>query len=542
MQTRATAGLPPPHIVEIDENAAGKDYIIGDVHGMRVCLERVLAQLTEHDRLFIVGDLVDRGDDDAGVVELIMRQPAGKVYCVRGNHEDICLAAIAEYEATVERWHQMTDDDCQRLISSIERYEQDDETSDVVWRHLVNGGGWLIRLFKEELREGMIDIVDGRAVYQTGSRVAAIKHFFEGLPYIISVMHDYELGRLPFRIVHADLPLPESDFETKLIEKDYYLTPNEITYATWARDGSAYPHHEIQINDELHNFCERITYVGHTIVSDQSMAVRPKGNVVDTDIGTYAYKAVMLVNHTDRRAAIVGESNLMLDEVIKTVNAYLATQLESELIIAAGGGDLDQIAYLIKMGANPAKGIYVYDDNGRQVNAMMIAIVNEQHAVVSRFLQNGYDAVANDGMVFHFAVRGRMTEIVEIFLKERPDLVDVLAEDGYNALHWAVLKGWNDMARILLQHRASPIVQVGSGNQNEKNQHKDLLAQSLTTDTELRAMLGEAEKAQAAKKTVSVSQSFASTFPSSSGARAAEPQNDRIVLPSPPIAGTKNKN
>ena len=45
-------------------------------------------------RLWLVGDLVDRGPDGVGVIELVRRlQREGDVHCLLGNHELLLLAA-----------------------------------------------------------------------------------------------------------------------------------------------------------------------------------------------------------------------------------------------------------------------------------------------------------------------------------------------------------------------------------------------------------------------------------------------------------------
>lgn len=67
-----------------------RTIIVGDVHGCREELERLLDHvgLGSDDRLVMVGDLVVRGPDPAGVVELLMKLGAQSV---RGNHEDRLL-------------------------------------------------------------------------------------------------------------------------------------------------------------------------------------------------------------------------------------------------------------------------------------------------------------------------------------------------------------------------------------------------------------------------------------------------------------------
>lgn len=66
-------------------------YIIGDVHGCRKELEELLAELdpTTDDLIVFVGDLVRKGPDNRGVVELV--RSASNMLTVRGNNEEKLL-------------------------------------------------------------------------------------------------------------------------------------------------------------------------------------------------------------------------------------------------------------------------------------------------------------------------------------------------------------------------------------------------------------------------------------------------------------------
>jgi hypothetical protein len=78
---------------------------VGDVHG---CLDALLELLREAGlvdasgawcgadaRLWLVGDLVDRGPDGIGVIDLVRSlQEAGDVRCLLGNHEPLLLGAL----------------------------------------------------------------------------------------------------------------------------------------------------------------------------------------------------------------------------------------------------------------------------------------------------------------------------------------------------------------------------------------------------------------------------------------------------------------
>ena len=76
---------------KVKANAAGRDFVVGDVHGMFDSVERALAKVDfdpERDRLFCVGDLIDRGPRSRDVVQFLA-QPF--VHAVCGNHEDALL-------------------------------------------------------------------------------------------------------------------------------------------------------------------------------------------------------------------------------------------------------------------------------------------------------------------------------------------------------------------------------------------------------------------------------------------------------------------
>ena len=72
-------------------------FAIGDIHGSRDQLERLLARLHADytvDALWFVGDLVNRGPDSAGVIRCI-KALGGRAITVMGNH-DLALLGILQ--------------------------------------------------------------------------------------------------------------------------------------------------------------------------------------------------------------------------------------------------------------------------------------------------------------------------------------------------------------------------------------------------------------------------------------------------------------
>jgi serine/threonine protein phosphatase 1 len=72
-------------------------YAIGDIHGMRDELAKLLANLPlePSDRLIFIGDYVDRGPDPKGVVDLLI-ELAQQRECIflMGNHEAMFLSFL----------------------------------------------------------------------------------------------------------------------------------------------------------------------------------------------------------------------------------------------------------------------------------------------------------------------------------------------------------------------------------------------------------------------------------------------------------------
>lgn len=101
-----------------ERNTVGSDFVVGDIHGCFSKLEEQLDVLSFDpltDRLFSVGDLVDRGPECDRVVEFINKP---WFFPVRGNHEKMLLDCFAGKEDP--------------------------------WLYSINGGRWFLDLLKPE--------------------------------------------------------------------------------------------------------------------------------------------------------------------------------------------------------------------------------------------------------------------------------------------------------------------------------------------------------------------------------------------------------
>ena len=73
------------------------NYLLGDLQGCRDALDRMLARLSfspSRDRLYVLGDLVNRGPDSAGVLRRL-RALEGSAFPLLGNHDLHALAVHA---------------------------------------------------------------------------------------------------------------------------------------------------------------------------------------------------------------------------------------------------------------------------------------------------------------------------------------------------------------------------------------------------------------------------------------------------------------
>ncbi|KAG6367493.1 hypothetical protein INS49_001683 [Diaporthe citri] len=94
MPDKIVAELPEKFIPSQDGRTK-RLVIVGDVHGQKTALEELLGKIhfdKAQDHLILVGDLINKGPDSAGVVDLAIELGA---HAVRGNHEDRVLLVHA---------------------------------------------------------------------------------------------------------------------------------------------------------------------------------------------------------------------------------------------------------------------------------------------------------------------------------------------------------------------------------------------------------------------------------------------------------------
>lgn len=223
-------------VQRFSKNTNGRDLIVGDIHGCYAKLGAALREVgfnPDTDRLFSVGDLVDRGPESIDALSFLA---APFVHAVAGNHEDMAI-----------HWP---------------NGNMDPGT------YAANGGAWMIALDRETQREV----------------VAALS----ALPIAIEL--ETEQGLVG--IVHAECPFNNwSQFIEKLEQptgSKQYLD-NLIDAAQWSRN-------RIQALDDSivagvravvvgHTPLDRMTSLGNTLFID-TMGWRPSGHFTILDAAT----------------------------------------------------------------------------------------------------------------------------------------------------------------------------------------------------------------------------------------------------------------
>ena len=134
----------------IEANGGGRDFVVGDVHGCFRTLERVLADVAfepDRDRLFSVGDLVDRGPHSEEAIDWLVE---GRFTAVTmGNHENALAAyLLGRSQAVYEPW----------------------------WRNLMDDQSWIAALrsmplaITVETAHGDVGVIHAGPVYRNWTR------------------------------------------------------------------------------------------------------------------------------------------------------------------------------------------------------------------------------------------------------------------------------------------------------------------------------------------------------------------------------------
>ncbi len=78
-----------------------RSYIIGDIHGCSKTFKKLIIEkiaIKNTDKIYCIGDYVDRGPDSKGVIDFILqlRRKGYHIHTMRGNHEQLLLDSLQD--------------------------------------------------------------------------------------------------------------------------------------------------------------------------------------------------------------------------------------------------------------------------------------------------------------------------------------------------------------------------------------------------------------------------------------------------------------
>jgi hypothetical protein len=159
------------HVI-YDVNLTGNDYVVGDIHGCVTILYAALAKINfdfAKDRLFSVGDLVDRGPENLLVEDLIYQD---WFHFVKGNHDLMVLDAI-ESDLDAYYWQQSGGAWACDLVA---KYGKSTSSDDLAFENIVN-----------KIKQAP-DII---SVKQSNGTYFHVSHTLFDIPYFVRSFDDF---------------------------------------------------------------------------------------------------------------------------------------------------------------------------------------------------------------------------------------------------------------------------------------------------------------------------------------------------------------
>jgi len=253
-------------------NESGRDFVIGDLHGAYDCFENLLRGINfdeKRDRMFSVGDLVDRGPKPLECLGLLRKN---WFHAVLANHEQMM------YEGFNGGY------------------------MGAYW--FMNGGGWGMSAWNvaeaiKKRESGLLDPQNMPIITDDDFELLDLLPLVEELPYLITINH--KSGK-KFHIIHAELPpghqITDDTLSSpgKVEELATIQTQNGGDTMCWGRY-LFMPFYDRDLNNR--NKVLRIIKRGHAmgmfndklshIISGHTILKRPLTILAQTNIDTEAY-------------------------------------------------------------------------------------------------------------------------------------------------------------------------------------------------------------------------------------------------------------
>lgn len=234
------------------KNSKGRDFVCGDLHGCFDLLEDKLKSVhfdPSQDRLFSVGDNIDRGTDSSKALHYFQQD---WFYSIRGNHEqmflDWCIETIPSFRAEAFRFH------------------------------IHNGGIWVADYLGVHIQDLADEILEDQPITE---KYPALNRWIEAinqLPYAIEI----KSSRKKIGLIHAEIPKGVSwtSLETELNKTSVLFS---TLYSRKYIHCTRLLPYRIKGVDEI--------YCGHTIVKTR----KTRGNVHYIDTGAFSHDNLTLI-------------------------------------------------------------------------------------------------------------------------------------------------------------------------------------------------------------------------------------------------------
>jgi serine/threonine protein phosphatase 1 len=224
-----------------NKNLSGRDFVVGDLHGMFSLFESQLDSIgfdPEKDRVFAVGDLIDRGPESHRVLEFLDKP---WFHSIKGNHEMMLIEARhrkTNYRSWINKygggwWQDITPDMQQEIRERIkelpvafeitcdtgqigivhadipvniswqkmvQQIHQDDETRDYLM--------WSRNRYKYIKSTGETDAIDGIDLVVMGHTPMSQPLHIENIYYIdtgATYIEEDDLGHLTLLQIHPQI-------------------------------------------------------------------------------------------------------------------------------------------------------------------------------------------------------------------------------------------------------------------------------------------------------------------------------------------------
>lgn len=112
----------------------GRRLVISDIHGCLSSFKRAVDQVNlDQDRLYLLGDYIDRGEDSRGVISLVKSLVSDGAVALQGNHENMLVTGRYDIwmynggQDTLESYDGRVDESDIEFMKSLPIYHEEED-------------------------------------------------------------------------------------------------------------------------------------------------------------------------------------------------------------------------------------------------------------------------------------------------------------------------------------------------------------------------------------------------------------------------------